>query len=340
MHSPIRLCPWALLLALGLVSPASPAPPGDGAGEAGPVVVTLRSAVRVTASPVCIGQVASLSGGTATLRRQIADLDLAERPHAGKPLQLLRELIAYRIQVAGIDRGRFRVQGATVVQVASGDASPGEDDLFEAARDALLERLHKPADALTVSLAQAPTLPPLNLSVSDELRLDADPREPLSVPGRVRVDVTLRVNGERLAVVPVLLDVKAQQGVAVALRRIEVGEELGGDNIRFEQQMIDDPGACLTALDVAAGRKARRAIPAGQVVPTAAVDITRVDNPILVKQRDLVKLIARVGSLRVTALAEAQQDGRAGDRVRVRNVDSRKDVLGRVVGRGLVEVEY
>ena len=70
------------------------------------------------------------------------------------------------------------------------------------------------------------------------------------------------------------------------------------------------------------------------------MEITRIDNPVLVKQRDLVKLVARVGNLRVTALAEAQQDGRAGDHVRVRNVDSRKDVLGRVVGRGLVEVEY
>ena len=206
------------------------------------MVVTLRPAVRVTTSPVCIGQVASLSGGTVTLRRQIAELDLAERPRRRQALQLLRELIAYRIQVAGIERSHFRVQGATVVQVASGDTSLVEDDVFEAARDALLERLHRPADALTISLAQAPILPPLNLSVSDEVRLDADPREPLSVPGRVRVDVTLRVNGERQAVVPVLLDVKVQQGVAVALRRIEVGEELGGGNVRFERQMIERSG--------------------------------------------------------------------------------------------------
>jgi len=340
MRSPIRLCPWALLIALGLVLPASPAPPGDGAGEAGPVAVTLRPAVRVAASPVCVGHIASLSGGTAALRQQIAGLDLADRPRPGKPLQLLRELIAYRIQVAGIDRSRFRVQGASVVQVGAGDASLGEDDLFEVARDALLETLHRPADDVTVTLAQAPAVPQVNLAARDEFRLDAEAREPLSVPGRVRVDVAIRINGERQGVVPVLLDVKVNQAVAVAVRRIEAGEELAAENVRFERQVADDPAGGLTAADVAAGKKARRALAAGQVVAASAVEPARVDNPILVKQRDLVRLIARVGTLRVTALAEAQQDGHAGDRVRVRNVDSRKDVVGRVVGRGLVEVEY
>ena len=54
----------------------------------------------------------------------------------------------------------------------------------------------------------------------------------------------------------------------------------------------------------------------------------------------MIKLTARVGSLRVTAKGEAQQDGRAGEKIRVRNVDSRKEIVGRVVERGLVEVEY
>ena len=40
-----------------------------------------------------------------------------------------------------------------------------------------------------------------------------------------------------------------------------------------------------------------------------------------------------------------RQSGRAqlqqqSDRIRVRNVDSKKEIVGRVVGRGLVEVEY
>jgi flagella basal body P-ring formation protein FlgA len=193
---------------------------------------------------------------------------------------------------------------------------------------------------VVVSLAQPPTLPQLAPGARDDVRLEAEPREPLGVPGRARVEVALVVNGERVGVVPVLLEVKLCQAAAVARRRIEGGETLGDDNVRFERRALDAPGTCLTPKDVAAGRKAKRAIAAGQLIPPAAAEPVAADNPVLVKQRDLVRLVARVGSLRVTALAEAQQDGRAGDLVRVRNVDSKKEVVGRVIGRGLVEVEF
>jgi flagella basal body P-ring formation protein FlgA len=221
----------------------------------------------------------------------------------------------------------------------SPDVPVTEDDLLQAARDALLDKLTARSEDVSVALAESAPLPPLALGDKDELRLDAEPREPVSAPGRVRVDVALRVNGERAGVVPLVVDVKVYQSVAVAARRIEAGEALGAENVRFERHALDAAGGGLTAKDLAPGRKARRAIAAGQVVPAAAVE-PLADNPILVRQRDLVKVVARVGTLRVTALAEAEQDGRAGDRIRVRNVDSKKEIVGRVVSRGLVEVEF
>jgi flagella basal body P-ring formation protein FlgA len=339
MRSLIRLCPWALAVTLGLCPLAGAVPPAAAAPDESPVVVTLRPSAGVAASPVCVGHVASLSGGTPALREQIAGLDLADRPRRGKPLSLPREMIAYRLQVAGIDRGRFRVQGAAAVQV-SPDVPVTEDDFLQAARDALLDKLPWRADDLMMALAQSPPVPQLSLGEKDEVRLDAEPREPISAPGRIRVDVTLLVNGERLGLVPVLVDVSVYQMVAVAARRIEGGEPLGEENVRFERHATDAAGNGLTAKDLAPGRKARRPIAAGQMIPVAAVEPLNADSPILVRQRDLVKMVARVGNLRVTALAEAEQDGRAGDRIRVHNVDSKKEIVGRVVGRGLVEVEY
>jgi flagella basal body P-ring formation protein FlgA len=334
MRSPIRLCLWALAATLILFRPTFADP------DEPPLVVTLRPAVSVSAATVCVGNVASLSGGTVALRQRVAALDLADRPRRGKPVQLLRELVAYRIQVAGIEKDRFRVQGAAVVEVSPGAVPATEEEFFQAARDALLDKLACPPDAVAVSPAQPPQLPQFTPGDKDDVRLEAEPREPVNVPGRSRVDVALLVNGERVDVVPVLLDVRVYQAAAVARRRIEAGETLSEDNVRFERHAIDTAGGCLAAKDVEAGRKAKRAVAAGQLVPPAAVEPVTVNNPVLVKQRDLVKLVARVGSLRVTALAEAQQDGRAGDLVRVRNVDSKKEVVGRVIGRGLVEVEF
>jgi flagellar basal body P-ring formation protein FlgA len=60
----------------------------------------------------------------------------------------------------------------------------------------------------------------------------------------------------------------------------------------------------------------------------------------LIKSGDNVKLIAKVGSARLEALGEAQQNGRVGDVIRVRNVESSRVVHGRVEPSGMVLVEY
>jgi hypothetical protein len=66
----------------------------------------------------------------------------------------------------------------------------------------------------------------------------------------------------------------------------------------------------------------------------------KVDDPVLIKPRDVVRLVAQIGSVRVTALGEALQDGRAGQMIRVRNTNSNKIVTGRVLDRNHVAVEY
>ena len=79
MRSPIRLCLWALAVALvpGLPALADP--------DEAPVVVTLRPAASVSAATVCVGNVASLSGGTPALRQAVAAIARAGRlPHPGR----------------------------------------------------------------------------------------------------------------------------------------------------------------------------------------------------------------------------------------------------------------
>ncbi|HKI33790.1 MAG TPA: flagellar basal body P-ring formation chaperone FlgA [Gemmataceae bacterium] len=333
MRFPIRPCVLALAVALGACWTVR----ADADTDA--VVVTLRPSASATSSPVCVGQVASLSGGSRELRSRIESLDLAERPARGKSLLVLAELVSYRLQLAGIERGSFRVEGAPVVQVSAA-GSVTEDDFLQAARDALRDRFPGRPEDLVVSPAQAPAVPQLTLAAKAEVRFEAEVREPMSVPGRCRIDVALVVNRERLGVVPVLLDVKVYQSVAVAVRRIEAGEVLSEENVRIERRALDAMDSCVTPKELEGGRKARRVLPAGQMIPPSAIEPSNADNPILIKQHDPVKVVARVGKLCITVLAEAQQDGRAGESIRVRNVDSRKDVVGRVVSRGLVEVEY
>jgi flagella basal body P-ring formation protein FlgA len=330
-----RLTLRAVVLVLSLAAPALAAPPEDG-----PVVVTLRPTAAAAGPQVLVQHVATVTGGTAALRRQIAKLDLADAPRRGGSLHLVRDLLVYRIQLAGIDRGRFRVEGPARVTVQQASGPLTEDDFVAAARDAILEHLPHDAEDVIFTLTQPLHLPEASYGAADEVRLDAAARQPLYLPGRARVDVTLLVNGRRQDVVPVPLEVKVVQPVAVAERALEAGETLSSANVRFERRTIDAANSYVTAKEVQAGRRVKKPLAPGQVLMHSAVEPLAPDNPVLVKQRDLVKVLARVGKLRVTAMAEAQQDGRRGERIRVRNVDSKKELVGRVIERGMVEIDF
>jgi flagella basal body P-ring formation protein FlgA len=86
-------------------------------------------------------------------------------------------------------------------------------------------------------------------------------------------------------------------------------------------------------MDAVAGPKDLGVIPAGKFNPTLdAADI-------VVKNRDLVRIVARIGAARIEAGGEAMEDGSVGATIRVRNTESNRVVLGRVEARGLVAVD-
>jgi hypothetical protein len=69
-------------------------------------------------------------------------------------------------------------------------------------------------------------------------------------------------------------------------------------------------------------------------------DSTKDKSDVLIKTRDIVRLVAVIGSAQIVASGEAQQDGKLGEIIRVRNVESNRTVSGRVESAGVVTVEY
>jgi len=59
-----------------------------------------------------------------------------------------------------------------------------------------------------------------------------------------------------------------------------------------------------------------------------------------VKRREQVKMVARVGGVSIEAMGEALQDGRLGDTIRLRNIESNANIQGRVTRLGEVEISF
>ena len=80
--------------------------------------------------------------------------------------------------------------------------------------------------------------------------------------------------------------------------------------------------------------------PAYATPPAAAPNANAVPaNAVLVQSRQRVMMLVHSGGLNVSAVGEAQQEGRMGQSILVQNIDSKKVVQGRVTGPGTVEID-
>jgi flagella basal body P-ring formation protein FlgA len=90
-------------------------------------------------------------------------------------------------------------------------------------------------------------------------------------------------------------------------------------------QMIED------ILDKAAKR---------DIQPGTKISFQMIEDPIAIQRGDLVTIVAENERIAVQAHGKALDRGRIGDRIRVRNENSGKNITGRVASAGVVRVEW
>jgi flagella basal body P-ring formation protein FlgA len=223
-------------------------------------------------------------------------------------------------------------------------------------KEVAVTRLARTIDAKEVELAVAKAVEhrsglgdAANISVSfdqpvQDLRLDAAKTGALA-PSAVRVDprngrfdVTFELgDGATAAATKLRFTGTAIETVEVAVltRNIDRTDVLRTGDIVIERRPKADLGGGEPISRVAAvGMQTRRPMRAGQALKT--LDLAKPD---LVQRDQDVTIIFQTAGIYLTTRGKALESGSDGDTVSVLNVQSKRTVAGRVVGRGQVAVE-
>lgn len=362
--------------AAGLVVIAVAGPPEKKGAVGERIVVTLRDAARIGSPVIRISDIADLNGGDEALRKRIAALDLEDAPLPGDTLEITPPQVEFRLRLAGIEVDRVAIRGPAVrvspparppdyqagrrlglrpdqIEIARTvgtirtvgtesqptSDSPLEQTVLDAAKKCVLARLPWPVDDVSIRLVQPLRREVRQFDQEDEVTCSAEVRSPGTPVGRVSVRVVLTASGRQTLDVPVVLDVRHFDNVVIATKEIQRGQLIAKPDLYFDRREVTTLfGYCSTSENLI-GTKAKRAIGAAQMVRQADVEVAgRPNEPFLVKRRDRVKLIGRTEVLLVTVVGEALQDGRVGEVIKVKNVDSNATVHGRVLNATEVEV--
>ena len=338
------------------------------------VVITLHPVGRLDSLIIRVADVADIRGGVESLRCRIALLDLDDAPLAGKQPVITPRQVEFRLRVAGIDPQMVMIRSASgrtaTGKVINDSESPDASDfmprnsvllasysitksdmdrdseaidverlVIDAAQRCLTKQLPWPEENVVIQLAQPLSRELRERLLPEETTCSAELRNPGTPLGRVAMRVTINVPGERALDVPVQFDVRHFEEIVVPVRPVARGHVFKASDLELLRQDVTTLTGYCTSADQLAGQKAKRVMPAAQLVRTVDIEPEKSGpQPVLIKNRSRVKVSARSGSLLVVVTGEAQQDGRAGEIIKVKTVDSNATIHGRVLSATEVEV--
>ena len=146
--------------------------------------------------------------------------------------------------------------------------------------------------------------------------------------------IGVRCEGKKPWKIFVPVDIATLEPVVVAARTLARGQFLDRGDLKIEQR---DTGrihkAYFSDLKDLIGLRIRRQISAGRIVTPTSVERRR-----LIKRGSTVQIVASQGSLQARMKGKALDNGARGDRIRVRNLSSGRQISGEMIASGVIQV--
>jgi len=159
------------------------------------------------------------------------------------------------------------------------------------------------------------------------------PEQPLL--GSVPIGVSVWKDGVLEQKSVVTAQIVVTRATLVARRTLASGTVIAADDVALEERPVASPSAdALSDPGEAVSRKLRRGVRAGE--PLRAALLTEAAS---VRRGDRVKLRLDHGTLTIETAGRAEEAGSPGQWIRVRNLTSQREVLGRIGDDGVIHVE-
>jgi len=261
-------------------------------------------------------------------------MEVASAPAPGSSYQFNRHFLDYKVgsalgnQESGIS---LKIPSTLVIhRTAQMITSMRMEEIF---REHLRRNAPWSPDEMVVEDIRVPG----DLALPEgDLRWDIRENGNADYIGNLSATLTFMVDGRAVRRAPVSARIAVIRHVVQASRSIQRGDVLEKDDLRLVRETTTRrTGDVLTSLDQAAGKQAARSIRVGRTLTS-----TMVEDPPVVEKGSAVTIVAENELLRITTRGEALEDGRQGDRIRVRNLQSGKEIFSTVEATGWVKVIF
>jgi flagella basal body P-ring formation protein FlgA len=291
-------------------------------------IVKLRPQATVRGALPVLGDIADLSGEDEKLLALLARTPLGTVADARL---LSRSEVVSLIKNVAANPNEVIVTGAefTKVSVETGTARVAEIAAVLKSHLASVTQWREEE----IEIRSIDNLTPIPFSEGEVLFRIASRGSPASFRSTL-FSVEAIQDGKPLRTFWIKADVHVTAQVVQVAKPVAFRSVLKADDLREQVREIDDPRATyFRSTAEAMGMVARRVLGPGELLNQNSVE-----QPGLVRSGEIVRLLLESGDLRMTVRARALQNGRLGDPIKVRNIDSDRVITAVVTGRGEVRV--
>jgi len=301
-----------------------------GLSMAAQVTVSFHSTAEVVEPRVVLADIAVIkpAGDQAN---QIGQLVVAVAPPPGKSKELQTASVITslrnRPEVADVDW-----QGSPTIAVQRKTQTLSQQQLVDIVTAYIDEnsRLLPEAEIrfIPIHAPQEVTIAPGQLSWK------VTPSKP-GIIGSNSFTIALLVDGKQVGthVVRGKLEVIAE--VATAAAMLQKGDILTENSVVLQSQDIGSLDKPFMATSEVIGKQVARTVIAGTPLKPEHLIL-----PAVIKEGEMVKILARNETMQLSASGLSRTDGRLGEIIAVKNISSNKMIHARVAGPGIVTVEF
>lgn len=262
---------------------------------------------------------------------EIGQLPVASAPAPGKSKEL------YTVTVINSLRNRPEVadvdwQGSQTIVVERKSNILSQEQVQQIISAYLTENSAKlPKTEVRFASIRAPetlTLP------AGKLSWKVTPSRP-GIMGSNSFSIALFVDGKPAGTCVVRGRLEAVAEVVTAAATLHKGDLITDSNIVLQRQDIGDTDNPIMAKEEILGKQVARTVNAGVILKREHIVL-----PPVIKDGEMVKILAQKGTLHISTSGVAKSDGRLGETIAVKNVSSNKIIHCRVDGPGMVSVEF
>jgi len=318
---------WLLLTLLLLPSVAM------SSGMTARTIINMQTRVTVANDSILLGDIAIIRGPDTVFVADLNALVVGRAPLPGKSRQINAAYVAMRLRQKGISINQVALNETTTTTVVRDSTFVSRKQIEDAIREALdQEDFFQGRRGVVRDIRVNSDLVVPSGNVSYGVKFTEKPIR----SNRVLASVSVYVNGKHYRKIWGTIVADILQEVMVLSKTMRRHQRITREDIQLvAMNLTDIPHNAITVDQDILGKRVTKSLLSGTVLRTDIVEL-----PPLVKRGDVVTIAAESGVLQVTALGKAKSNGRQGERIKVLNIDTQKELYGFVVDAKTVKVVF